>query len=256
MLAGMRYASGDCIIVMDADLQHPPELIPQMLQAYEEGYDQVIAKRNRNTEKIFKKFSAKMYYRLVNRWVDVELKDGIGDFRLLSRKAVDAVLSLDEYNRFSKGLFAWVGFKQKVIEYENIGRLEGESKWSFKSLLQYGIDGALSFNNKPLRICFLLGAILISFMIIYLIYIFYGLVVRGIDVPGYITTVSLIAITGGVQLISVGVLGEYVGRIYYEVKKRPHYLVESTNIEKSSDNNIKLNTNKHNSANGDCEGVI
>jgi polyisoprenyl-phosphate glycosyltransferase len=159
MLAGLTYAEGDCVVIMDADLQHPPELIPKMIQYYHEGYDQVIAKRNRHGDKKSKSLAANLYYKFVNKIVDVDLTDGIGDFRLLSRKAVNALLSINEYNRFSKGLFSWVGFKKKIIEYENSPRIAGETKWNFKKLLSYGIDGITSFNNKPLRICFMLGAI-------------------------------------------------------------------------------------------------
>lgn len=232
MLAGLRFADGDCVIIMDADLQHPPEIIPQMLEKYEEGFDQVIARRNRSGDSKFKTLTARMYYRLVNRLVDVKLTDGIGDFRLLSGRAVQALLSLEEYNRFSKGLFSWIGFKETCIEYENQSRIAGETKWSFGKLLQYGIDGILSFNNKPLRFCITLGAVLIVLSIIYIIYVFVGIMIGGITAPGYFTLISAVLIIGGVQLISVGIIGEYIGRIYYEVKKRPHYIVEETNITK------------------------
>ena len=205
MYAGLTYASGDGVVIMDADLQHPPELIPQMISRWQDGYDQVICKRNRKGDKASKAWSARLYYRLVNHLVDVEMEDGVGDFRLLSRKAVDALLSMTEYNRFSKGLFSWIGFKQTFIHYENQAREGGSSKWSLKRLLQYGIDGIMSFNQ---------------------------ILLHGVDVPGYFTTIFAILMIGGVQLLSIGVLGEYIGRIYYEVKKRPPFLVDKTNIEK------------------------
>lgn len=236
MLAGLSYAAGDCVIIMDADLQHPPELIPQMLDGWQEGYDQVIAKRNRAGDDKKKTLAARLYYKLINHIVDVEIVDGIGDFRLLDRKAVDALLSMKEYNRFSKGMFSWIGFKQKIISYENRQRAGGETKWSFKRLLSYGIDGLISFNNKPLRICCVIGFFLVLVSLIYVLATFIQIIVHGIDVPGYFTIISAIMIIGGVQLISVGVLGEYIGRIYYEVKGRPHFLVQETNISKEKDN--------------------
>lgn len=232
MLAGLTYASGDMVAIIDADLQHPPELIPKMIDVCSEGYDQVIAKRNRAGESKRRSLSAKIYYKLVNHIVDVKMIDGVGDFRLLTRKAVDAIVSLQEYNRFSKGIFSWIGFKETTIEYENRQRAAGESKWSFKKLLSYGIDGLLSFNNKPLRICFLFGVFSMLVSLVYIIVTFVQIVIHGILVPGYFTTISAILFVGGIQLISIGVLGEYIGRIYYEVKKRPHYLIDSTNIEK------------------------
>ncbi len=229
MYAGLQYSRGDCVVIMDADLRHPPELIPKMYKYFLEGYDQVIGKRNRKGDTKRKTYTARLYYRLVNHMVDVRMDDGVGDFRLLSRKAVNALLSMTEYNRFSKGLFSWIGFKQKIINYENRERAGGETKWSLKRLLQYGIDGLMSFNNKPLRICFFLGGILVGISVLYLLVIFVQILIRGVDMPGYFTTILAISIIGGAQLIFIGVLGEYVGRIYYEVKHRPHYLVDKTN---------------------------
>ena len=231
MLAGLTYTRGDCAVIMDADLQHPPELIPKMIAGYEQGYDQVIAKRNRKGDKARSAFMARLYYRLVNHIVDVKMVDGIGDFRLLSRKAVNALLAMQEYNRFSKGLFSWIGFKEKIISYENQQRAAGETKWSFKRLLSYGIDGLISFNNKPLRICFIMGGLLVAISVIYILVTLIQILMHGIDVPGYFTTICAILIIGGVQLVSVGVLGEYIGRIYYEVKRRPHFLVSETNAQ-------------------------
>ena len=231
MLAGLTYASGDAVTIIDADLQHPPEMIPQMIDAYNEGYDQVIARRDRKGDARAKSLLARMYYVLVNKLVDVHLVDGAGDFRLLSRKAVDAVLSLPENNRFSKGIFSWIGFKEKQIEYENITRENGESKWSFRQLMQYGIDGVLSFNNKPLRLMITVGTILLLVSLIYIIIMLVLICLHGIDTPGYFTLISAIMIIGGVQLLSLGVIGEYVGRIYYETKRRPNFIVDKTNIE-------------------------
>ncbi len=234
MLAGLRYSSGDYTVIMDADLQHPPELIAEMLAYGRQGYDQVIAQRDRAGEKKIGSFFARWYYRLVDRLTDVELVDGIGDFRLLSRKALNALLTMNEYNRFSKGLFSWIGFREKIISYQNRTRAAGESKWSFRALVRYGVDGVLSFNNKPLRFCFFIGAFAIILSLLYLVFLFLSIVFKGIDLPGYFTTIFTICLFGGVQLISIGIIGEYVGRIYYEVKRRPHYLVDESNFE--SDN--------------------
>lgn len=232
MLAGLTYACGDCIIIMDSDLQHPPYLINQMLEYFTRGYDQVIAKRTRKGDNPQKTFLAKIYYKIVNHLTDVEMIDGIGDFRLLSRKAVDSILSLQEYNRFSKGLFSWIGFKQHVIQYENQDRSDGKTKWTIKKLLNYGVQGILSFNDKPLRLCFNIGLFCLAISFIYILWTFIMILKDGVTVGGYFTTIFSILVLGGIQLISIGVIGEYIGKIYYEVKKRPHYLIDETNIKK------------------------
>ena len=236
MLAGMEYADGDCAVIIDADLQHPPELIHQMLEQYEAGYDQVIAKRDRRGDTLKNRFFARTYYKLVKNMVDVKMTDGAGDFRLLSRAAIDAVLSLKETNRFSKGIFSWVGFNQTYIEYENRRRAADESRWSFNRLLKYGIDGVISFNTQPLRLCVYLGGALLVISMAYLVYLFISIMRHGVDVPGYFTTIALISVIGGVQLISLGIIGEYVGRIYEEVKNRPPYIVAETNIQEGPEN--------------------
>ena len=233
MLAGLEYASGDCAVIIDADLQHPPELIHEMLEKFEEGADQVIARRDRKGDSFRGRFFARTYYKLVNKMIDVKLTDGAGDFRLLSRAAIDAVLSMKEANRFSKGLFSWVGFDQTYIEYSNRQRADGGSRWTFKKLVKYAVDGIVSFNIQPLRLCVYLGGALLVLSMAYLVYLFINILMNGIDVPGYFTTIALISIIGGVQLISLGIIGEYVGRIYAEVKNRPAYIVAATNIGKT-----------------------
>ena len=232
MLAGLSYATGDYAVIMDSDLQHPPELIPVMIEKSREGFDQVIAKRTRSGDKPGRTFMSRLYYRLVNRFIDVRLEDGVGDFRLLSRKAIDALTSMKEYTRFSKGLFAWIGFNSTTIEYENVQREAGETKWSFRSLLRYAVEGIMSFNDRPLRIVFLIGSITTLLGLAYVIYSLIRILIIGIEEPGYFTQISAILILGGVQLLSIGVLGEYIGKIYYEVKGRPHYLIQETNLEK------------------------
>ena len=230
-IAGLEYATGEAVILMDGDLQHPPALIPQMIAAYEEGYDVVSARRTRTGEKPHRTFLAKHFYKLANKMMDIELMDGVSEFRLFSRKAVRAILSLQEYNRFSKGIFAWVGFNEKVIEYENQVRTVGETKYSLKFSLNYAIQGILSFNDKPLRIFINFGLFCLVISLVYALWTFIQYLVEPASlVSGYFTTIFSVVLFGGIQLISIGVLGEYIGKIYYEVKKRPHYLVDQTNI--------------------------
>jgi polyisoprenyl-phosphate glycosyltransferase len=226
MLAGLTYATGDAVIIMDADLQHPPSLIPELVSGFLEGFDQVIAKRTRTGESIKRTLVTKLYYKLMNQLIDVQLVDGIGDFRLLSRRTVDSLIKLKEYNRFSKGLFSWVGFKEKIINYENVVRNDGESKWTFSKLLNYGIDGVISFNNKPLRISIYLGMLTTFVAVLYVLYSFIKSVIFGVDVPGYFTIISAVLLLSGVQLMFLGIIGEYIGRIYYETKNRPHFIIQ------------------------------
>ncbi|MGW5428603.1 glycosyltransferase family 2 protein [Streptomyces sp. NPDC004059] len=235
LLAGLRHASGDCVIVMDADLQHPPELIRRMVRLREEGHDQVIARRSRTGDGLARTLAARLYYRFVNRLVDVELVDGVGDFRLLSRRVVDAVLALTEYNRFSKGLFAWVGFPSTTFEYENAAREAGDSSWNLRGLLNYGIDGLLSFNNRPLRAALWLGMGLLLCAGLYTAWIVGAALINGVQTPGYVTIITAVTALAGVQMVMLGVIGEYTGRIYYEVKGRPHFLVKATNVERTKD---------------------
>lgn len=235
LLAGLRHAKGDAVVVMDADLQHPPELIPRMVELREQGHDQVLARRTRTGDGMARTLTARLYYRIVNRLVDVELVDGVGDFRLLSRRVVDAVLGLTEYNRFSKGLFAWVGFPTTTFEYENAAREHGRSSWSLRSLLNYGLDGLLSFNNRPLRAALYLGLGLLLCAGVYTAWIVTAALLHGVDTPGYVTIITAVTALAGVQMIMLGVIGEYTGRIYYEVKRRPHFLVKATNVERAKD---------------------
>jgi polyisoprenyl-phosphate glycosyltransferase len=230
MLAGLHFAQGEAVIIMDADLQHPPSLIPDMIQHYENGYDQVIAKRNRKGESVTRSILSRIYYRLMNQFVDITLVSGLGDFRLLSRRAVHALLSLKENNRFSKGLFSWIGFKEQIITYENRSREMGKSKWSFSKLLNYGMDGVISFNHKPLRASIYMGFIVTLAATLYVLFIFIQTLLYGVGVPGYFTIISSILLIGGIQLIFLGVIGEYIGRIYYECKQRPHYIIAEENV--------------------------
>lgn len=232
MLAGLEHATGDAVIIMDGDLQNPPSMIKPMLAKYYEGYDMVNAKRTRDGEKMTTSFFAKMFYKVANNVMDVTLTDGISDFRLLSRKAVDAMVALQEYNRFSKGLFSWVGFKTTTIDYDNVLREAGETKFNFKKSMNYAIEGILSFNNKPLRLVFNMGVACVAVSVLYVLWLFINYFTHPeARVDGYFTTIFTVVLFGGFQLISIGVLGEYIGKIFYEVKRRPHYLIDETNIE-------------------------
>jgi polyisoprenyl-phosphate glycosyltransferase len=232
MLAGLRYATGDAVVIMDADLQHPPELIGRMLTEYERGFDQVIARRNRTGDPATRTLFARAYYWMINKWADVELMDGVGDFRLLSRRAVDGLLELNEYNRFSKGLFAWIGFESLLFEYDNVKPpVDRKSRWTFRRLLEYGLDGLLSFNNKPLRMAIYVGLLLTAVAAGYAVWVIVAAIVHGVEMPGYVTLIAAITGLGGLQMVMLGVIGEYIGRIYYETKKRPHYLLKQTNMD-------------------------
>lgn len=237
-IAGLEYATGEAVILMDGDLQHPPAMLPKMIEAYEQGYDVVSARRTRTGEKRYRTFLAKHFYKLANKMMDIELMDGVSEFRLFSRKVVNAIISMQEYNRFSKGIFAWIGFNEKVIEYENQVRTVGETKYSLKFSLNYAIQGILSFNDKPLRMCINFGLFCLLISLVYVLWTFIQyLVVPDSLVSGYFTTIFSVVLFGGIQLISIGVLGEYIGKIYYEVKKRPHYLVDQTNITVKGEQN-------------------
>lgn len=233
MLAGLKNASGDAVIIMDADLQHPPALIPRMVELHHKGLDQVVARRNRQGDRFVRTVLSGAFYRIVNRWIEVRLVDGAGDFRLLSRQVVDAVLAMPEYNRFSKAMFAWVGFDTALIEYENVARQGGNTKWTFGKLLNYGMDGLLSFNNKPLRLAIYLGVAMSSVALLYMLWIIGKSIVFGIDSPGYVTLLTAVVGLGGLNMMVLGVIGEYVGRIYYEAKNRPHFLLKEAHLPAS-----------------------
>lgn len=231
MLAGLKMAQGDCVVIMDADLQHPPSYIRVMIDEYHKGYHQVVMKRNRDGERLMRRIPTHLYYKMMNNVMDVKLSDGEGDFRLISRNVVDAILSLHETNRFSKGIFEWVGYPKKVLPFQNVQREEGTSSFSPLKLIDYAIDGILNYNNKPLRICFYLGAVSMSFSLAYILIMLIQIITTGVTEPGYFTTIASILFIGSVQLFSLGIVGEYIGRIYSEVKHRPHFIIEETNDE-------------------------
>ncbi len=239
MYAGLKHSTGDFVVIMDADLQHPPSMIPDMIKATEEGYDCCAARRSsRKGESKIRSAFSRTFYRLSNRFTDIQLVQGAVDFRIMSRKMVNAVLDLSEVQRFSKGIFAWVGFDTKWLPYENIERPLGTSKWSFWGLFKYAIDGITAFSVTPLRLVSALGFVISTFAFIYIIITLIQTFIFGIDVPGYVTTLCAVLFLGGIMELSIGILGEYVGHIYMETKNRPIYILKQTNIDtkKESDN--------------------
>lgn len=229
MLAGLSHARGERVAILDADLQHPPHLLAQMLPMLESGeYSQVVARRTRTNDPALRTMLSRVYYKLMNRLVDVDLQDGVGDFRILDRRAVDALLELGESNRFSKGLFAWIGFPTAVVDYENVSREAGATKWRMRDLFNYGIDGVVSFNYRPLRLSVWLGIFVTAVAVAYATWVLVDAVVHGNSAPGYVTTICAVTWLGGVQLIVLGVIGEYLGRIYSEVKQRPLFLLKES----------------------------
>ncbi|WP_341720794.1 glycosyltransferase family 2 protein [Micromonospora sp. FIMYZ51] len=228
MLAGLQRSRGDAIVLLDADLQHPPHLLPQMVALHKQGYDQVVAVRDRSGEPALRRIPARFFYRAINRWVDVRLQDGAGDFRLLSRDVVDALLALPEYHRFSKGLFSWVGFSTISLPFRHEERQAGTSTWSFGKLFNYALDGLVSFNHKPLRLVVYAGLLQTLIALGYAVWVVVKAAVDGVDMPGYATLISAVIGMGGIQLMVLGVIGEYIGRIYHESKRRPHFLVRET----------------------------
>lgn len=233
MLAGLDYAEGDAVVLMDADLQDPPELIPQMLQEWENGYDDVYARRrNRAGETWFKKATAHWYYRILQRFADIEIPADVGDFRLLDRQAVDALCSLREKQRYTKGLFCWIGYNKKELLFDRDPRVAGNSKMNFLKLLGLAVDGITSFSVAPLRLASILGLLISSIAFIYLLFVIGKTLLFGDPVAGYPSMISIILFMGGIQLVVLGIIGEYVGRIFYEAKKRPDYLVSEYNGEK------------------------
>lgn len=232
MYAGLCYSKGDYSILMDADLQHPPSMIPDMIRAMEEGYDCCAARRTtrRGESKIRSAFS-RSFYKISNRLSDIKLEPGAVDFRIMSRRMVDAVLSLSEVERFSKGIFSWVGFETKWLPYENVERTMGSTKWSFWGLFRYAIGGITSFSIAPLRMISWTGFLISVLAFLYIIITIIQTLIFGIDVPGYVTTLSAILFMGGILELSVGILGEYIAHIYMESKNRPIFILKQSHLE-------------------------
>jgi len=236
MYAGLKNSTGDYVLIMDADMQNPPTLIPQMIKGIEEGYDCCAAHRaTRDGDPALRTFFTRKFYNLTNKISEVNMPDGAGDFRLMSRNMVNAIIAMSEVQRFSKGIFSWVGFKTKWIKFENVERAAGKTKWSFWKLFSYALDGITAFSTFPLKIASFIGAIVSSSSFIYLLYIIVKTIVIGKETPGYASLVTLILFIGGIIILSCGILGEYIAKIYMEVKNRPIYIIRKTNIENPKD---------------------
>ena len=227
MAAGFDYVKGDVVVILDADLQDPPELIPDMISYYEAGYDDIYGRRkSRKGETWLKKTTAKLFYKLLQKSTRVDILKDTGDFRLLSRRAVEALKKYKEQRRYTKGFFALIGFKKKEFLYDRDSRVAGQSKWNYFNLFNLAIEGITSFSNFPLRLSSFLGIIVAAFGFIYIVFLVLKTLIFGEPVRGYPTLLSVIIFLGGIQLLSLGVIGEYLGRIFDEVKNRPLYFVE------------------------------
>ena len=233
MYAGLENSTGDYVIVMDADLQHPPKMFPAMIAGIEEGHDCcALYRAKQKGESPIRRVISKMFFGFQNKISDVKMPDGAVDYRIMSRQMVNSIVGLCEKQRFSKGLFCWVGYDTKWIEYENVERTVGTTKWSFWGLFKYALDGITSFSVAPLRFIAVLGFIIAQLAFIWIIVTLVQTLIIGIEVPGYVTTLCAVLFMGGIVEMSVGILGEYIGRIYIESKGRPIYITKETNLEK------------------------
>lgn len=239
MIAGLDYAKGDCVIIIDADLQDPPELIPEMLEYWEQGYDDVYAKRkSRKGESFVKKLTSKMYYKTLQSVTNIEIQKDTGDFRLLDRRCVEALKSIRESQRYTKGLFSWIGYNKKEILFDRDPRAAGKTKWNYGKLIDLSIDGLTSFTTAPLRWAAYIGLTVSIVGFIYMLLIIGKAIFYGVDVPGYSSTMVVILFLGGLQLMFLGIIGEYLGRAFYESKGRPLYFIDEYNGERET--NLKL----------------
>lgn len=232
MRAGLKGATGDFVTVMDADLQDPPSLLIDMYDGINEGYEIVAARRiSRDSEPKFRSFLSNIYYKIISKMSKTEMKSGARDFRLMTRKVVDAINSLDEYNRYSKGIFSFVGFKTKWIEYKNVKRVAGKTKWSIIGLFKYAIEGITSFSTLPLTISALFGLIFCFIALLGIIFVIIRTLIYGDPVSGWPSLICVILFVGGVQLLCLGIMGKYLAKTYLETKKRPLYIVADSNSD-------------------------
>ena len=234
MYAGFQNCTGDYAAVMDADMQDPPSLLPEMYQALQSGeYDSVATRRvTRKGEPPIRSFFARCFYKLINRISDADIVDGARDFRLMTRQMVDAILSMTEYNRFSKGIFGWVGFRTKWLPYENVERVAGETKWSFWKLFLYSLEGITAFSTAPLAIASIAGILLCIVALLFVCVVLVKTLAFGDAVGGWPSMMCVILLLGGVQLFCMGILGQYLAKTYLETKKRPIYIVQETNEDR------------------------
>ena len=234
IFAGFESCTGDYVVMMDADLQDPPSLLPQMLECIvNEGYDSVATRRvTRKGEPPIRSFFARMFYKIINKISDVDIVDGARDYRLMTAKMKDAIISMKEYNRFSKGIFGWIGFKTKWLEYENVERVAGETKGNFWSLFKYSLEGIIAFSTVPLVLASLFGILFCVLAFAMVIFIIVKTLAFGDPVAGWPSLACTMFFVGGVQLFCTGILGQYLSKTYLETKKRPIYIAKETNIEK------------------------
>lgn len=231
--AGLENSTGDYCVLMDADLQDPPALLPEMMEAIQkEGYDSAATRRvTRKGEPPIRSFFARMFYRIINKISDADIVDGARDYRLMKRDMVNTILDMKEYNRFSKGIFGWIGYDTKWIEFENVERVAGETKWSFWKLFKYSLEGITAFSIAPLQIASIFGILFSLVAFVMIIVIIIRTLVFGDPVSGWPSLVCIIMLIGGVQLLSIGILGQYLSKTYLETKKRPIYIAKETNVE-------------------------
>lgn len=230
--AGLENATGDYVVIMDADLQDPPALLPEMYRAVtEEGYDCVGSRRvTRKGEPPIRSFFARMFYKVINKMSDAQIVDGARDFQMMNRTVVEAILSMGEYNRFSKGIFGWIGFKKKWLEYENIERAAGETKWSFWKLTIYAVQGIVAFSTTPLVLSSVFGILCCILAFVMIIVVIIRKLVYGDPTAGWPSLVCIMLLLSGIQMLGIGIMGQYLAKTYLETKKRPIYLVRKTNI--------------------------
>ena len=233
MIAGLDYATGDCVIFIDADLQDPPELIPELIKYWEEGYDDVYARRrSRDGETFLKKFTSKMYYKILQKMTNVEIQRDTGDFRLLDRRCVNALKKLRESQRNTKSMFSWIGYKKKEVLYDRDARIAGKTKWNYMKLIDLAIDGITSFTTSPLRIATWVAIPTFMMLFVYFVYVIAKCIITGVVMQAFQAIIILILFFSGVQILLFGIVGEYLGRIFNETKHRPLYLVNEYNGEK------------------------
>ncbi len=227
MFAGLEKAKGDYVVLMDVDLQDPPSLLPEMFSYLEQGYDSVATRRvSRKGEPPIRSFFARRFYRLMKKISKTEMMDGARDYRLMTRQMVDAILTMREYNRFTKGIFGWVGFKTKWIEYENVERARGETKWNFWKLLVYSFDGIAAFSTMPLSLSSLMGVLFCVLAFLLIVFVIVRKLIFGDPVSGWTSLVCIILMTSGIQFFCIGIVGQYLAKTYMEIKSRPIYLVK------------------------------
>lgn len=231
LLAGLKNTKGDLVATMDADMQDPPSLLPELVAYVESGeYDNAATRRvTRKGEPVIRSFFARTFYKMMRHMTDIDIVDGARDYRVMSRAMVNSIVALEEYNRFSKGIFAWVGYETKWVEFENVERSAGETKWSFWKLLRYSIEGIVSFSNTPIHLASYMGLGLTGVSALVLLFVIIRALLFGDEVAGWPSLVCIITFMGGVQLFVMGIMGQYISKTYLEVKRRPHYIIKDTN---------------------------